>query len=171
MIRVLVLLVLFLPAKILAESHADIAAQRAGTLFVQGCVHYADNAAGLRVWAGKIGLPALPELGQAGFLKGAVRVTYDASNPARKYVVIGIDDGGCMVLAETVNTGELVPASEVELAGAGIPTALDGDPADVGTDGMRHRTYHAAQGQRGWAIVIGHSPDMPDQVLLSDNAR
>ena len=171
MFRILILLALLAPLPVMAQSRADVAAQQASALFVQSCVQHAGNPTLLRAWAAKIGLPALPDPGQAGFLKGAAGVVYDASNPAGRYVVVSTDDGACMVLAEAVNTAELVRAAEAALASAAIPAVLDGDRGDLGTEGMRHRTYHAAQGQRGWTMVISFGPGQPDQAMLSATAR
>jgi hypothetical protein len=154
-----------------ARPRADVAAQQAAGLFVTTCVQHAGQPASLRAWASKLGLPPLPDPGQAGFLKGAPGRVYDASNPAGKYVVISLDDGGCMVLAESVNTVELLRATEGALAQIGISAVLDGDRADLGDSGMRHRTYHASLADRGWTVVISYGPRQPDQAMLSAAAR
>lgn len=179
MIRTLILLAALCPFAALCPNSAsaqqptrtDVAAQQAASLFVASCVAYAGDPAGLRAWAGKIGLPALPDPGQAGFLKGAAGKVFDASNPAGKYVVISHDEGGCFILAEAVNTAELVRAAEAALATAAINAVLDGDRADLGDTGMRHRNYHAALGQRSWTMVISYGPGQPDQAMLSAVAR
>ena len=154
-----------------ARPRADVAAQQAAGLFVTSCVQHAGQPASLRAWATKLGLPPLPDPGQAGFLKGAPGRVYDASNPAGKYVVVSLDDGGCMVLAESVNTTELVRATEAALAQIAISAVLDGDRADLGDSGMRHRTYNASLANRGWTVVISYGPRQPDQAMLSAAAR
>lgn len=176
MFRILILLAALFPFAALAQSpppptRADVAARQVASLFVASCVHYAGNPAALRAWAGKIGLPALPDPGQAGFLKGAAGKVFDASNPAGKYVLISHDEGGCFVLADAVNTAELVRSTEAALASAAINAVLDGDRADLGDTGMRHRNYHAALGQRSWTMVISYGPGRPDQAMLSAVAR
>lgn len=152
-------------------SRADVAARQAGALFVASCVQFASNPAGLRGWAKKIGLPELPQPGQAGFLKGVPGMVYDASNPAGKYVVVSHDDGGCLVLAEAVNTVGLVRATEAALSQAAITAVLDGDRGDLANERMRHRTYHASAGSRSWTLVISHGPGQPDQAMLSAVSR
>ena len=152
-------------------SRAEVAARQAGTLFVASCVQFAGSSAGLRAWAKEIGLPELPQPGQAGFLKGVPGRVYDASNPAGKYVVVSRDDGGCLVLAEAVHTAGLVRATEAALARAAITAVLDGDHGDLADERMRHRTYHASAGSRSWTLVISHGPGQPDQAMLSAVSR
>ena len=150
-----------------ADNLAQAAARQAAGLFMQSCVTYAGNPAALRAWAGKIGLPALPEPGQAGFLKGAAGRVYDASNPAGKYVVVSFDDGGCLILAEAVDPDELVRASEKALVDAGITAVLDKEEIEQGEEAIHHRTYGATRGERRWTLVISHGQGTPDQAMLS----
>ena len=176
MFRALTLIATLVPFSALAQqppvpTRADVAARQVASLFVASCVQHAGNPAGLRAWAGKIGLPALPEPGQAGFLKGSAGKVFDASNPAGKYVLISHDEGACFVLVEAVNTAELVRSTEAALANAAINAVLDGDRADLGDTGMRHRNYHAALGQRSWTMVISYGPGRPGQAMLSAVAR
>ncbi len=152
-------------------SRSDVAARQAASLFVASCVQYASDPGGLRAWAGKIGLPALPEPGQAGFLKGEAGKVFDASNPAGKYVLISYDNGGCFVLAEAVTTAELIRATEAALAAVAITAVLDGDRGDLGDSGLRHRNYHAALGQRSWTMVVSYGPGRVDEAMLSAVAR
>lgn len=181
MFRALTLIVTLFPFTALAQApaapvaraptRADVAARQVAPLFVASCVQHAGNPAGLRAWAAKIKLPMLPPPGQAGFLKGAPGTVYDASNPAGKYVIVSLDDGGCLVAAEAVNTAAMVQATEAALEQAAITVVLDGDRGDLGDTGMRHRTYHASQGQRSWTLVISYGPRQPDQAMLSAAAR
>lgn len=154
-----------------AESRVAVAARQAAGLFMQSCVHHAGSPAALRAWAEKLGLPELPAPGQAGFLKGAAGVVYDASNPAGKYVVISHDDGGCLVLAEAVNTAELAPATEAVLREAAYAVVLAGYKAELEEARLRHRTYHAAQGARALTLVVSHGPAEVDQAMLSASPR
>jgi hypothetical protein len=169
--RVLLLLVLLLPVGARADNLAQVTARQAAGLFMQSCVAYAGNPTALRAWAGKIGLPALPEPGQAGFLKGSAGRVYDASNPAGKYVVVSFDDGGCLILAEAVDPDELVRASETALADAGIAAVLDKEEIEQGEEAIHHRTYSANSGERRWTLVISHGQGTPDQAMLSASPR
>jgi len=154
-----------------AESRAVLAARQAAGLFVQSCVHHAGTPAALRAWAEKLGLPELPAPGRAGFLKDAAGVVYDASNPAGKYVVISHDDGGCLVMAEAVDTAELTPAIEAALREAAYSVVLAGYNAELEDARLRHRTYHAAQGARALTLVVSHGPAEVDQAMLSAAPR
>lgn len=167
----LLLLALLLPALARAETLAQVTARQAAGLFLQSCVQHAGDAAGLRSWATKIALPKLPEPGQAGFLSGKPGTVYDGSNPAGKYVVISLDDGGCVVMAESVDPAELVRESETALADAGISASLEKEETDQGEAIIHHRTYRAARGNRNWTLVISHGEDTPDQAMLSATPR
>jgi len=159
------------PAAAQQPSRLDVAARQAAALFMASCVQFAGHPAALRAWAAQTKIPVLPAPGQAGFLKGAPGTVFDASNPAGKYVVISLDDGGCLVAAEAVNSAELVRATEAALAQAAITAVLDGDRADITDEKMRHRTYNAAAGARGWTMVISFGPGQPAQAMLSAAAR
>ena len=131
-------------------------------MFLQSCVAYTANMPGLRAWAASIGLRAVPEQGQAAFLKGAAGKVFDASGEAGKYVVISHDDGGCAVLAQSAEPGAMARATEAVLRDAAISLVLDGDREDMETKGMRHRTYHGSQGARSWTLVISTGPGLGD---------
>ncbi len=180
MLRPVVLLVLLLglhgAAFAQAPAQVDIAAKQVASLFVASCVRHVGAPDALRDWAAKIGLVTLPDPGQAGFLKGAPGKVYDASNPAGKYVLVSLDDGGCLVLAEAVNTAELLRATEAALAQAKITASLENEHIDPAPAHMRHRTYRAGANQaeaggRGMTLVISFGPGKPDQAMLSAAAR
>ncbi|MSP03904.1 MAG: hypothetical protein EXR05_01320 [Acetobacteraceae bacterium] len=51
MSRLLILLVLLLPAPAWAQSRSDVASQWAGALFAESCVQHASSPTLLRAWA------------------------------------------------------------------------------------------------------------------------
>lgn len=148
-----------------------VAARQVAALFVRSCVVFAGDAAGLRAWAARLELPKLPDPAQAGFLKGVAGLVYDVSNPAGRYVLISHDDGGCVVLAEQLHTGELMRALERELREAALAATQSADEADPEDGHMRRRTYHAARGGRSWTLTIGYGAEILDQAMLSATAR
>jgi len=173
MLRALAVLAALVPLAAAAQqpSRLDVAARQVAALFLASCVQNAGHPAALRAWATQTKIPLLPAPGQAGFLKGAPGTVFDASNPAGKYVIVSLDDGGCLVAAEAVNTAELVRATEAALAQAAITAVLEGDRADITDEQMRHRTYHASAGPRSWTLVLSFGPGLPSQAMLSAAAR
>ena len=166
-----------LPDQALGQFRPDAGAHQAVALFLQSCVSFAADAPGLRGWAASIGLRALPEQGQAAFMKGARGTVFDASGVAGKLVVISHDDGGCAVLAQSAEPTALARAAEAGFAAAAIGAVLDSDRDDPENPGLRHRTYHASQGERSWTFVISMEPagtgraGVPGQAMLSATRR
>jgi hypothetical protein len=111
--------VLLLLGSTAQASPVDNATQLAG-LFMQGCVRFAGDSAGLRGWAHQNSLAAVPEPARAAFLNGAPGMVFDASNPNGKFVLISEDAGGCSAIAELANGSALMTALEDDMRRSGI---------------------------------------------------
>lgn len=145
-----------------AANAAERETQIAG-LFTQACVFHAGDPAGLRGWVRDAGLPALPQAGQAAFLRGASGVAYDATNrDGGKMALLMTDDGACAVAAPGADRPALVAAVEADLAATGIAASA----SETRTDAVVTRTYAAHRAARGWLLVIatGIDPRAPVQL-------
>ena len=86
-----------------ADEPPNVAAKQVAGLFMQSCVQFAGDRDGLRGWARKTGLNALPAEAQDRFLYGLPGVVFDASNKEGKFVLVSEDAGSCSTLAEMAN--------------------------------------------------------------------
>jgi hypothetical protein len=149
-----VLLALLLLAPIAHAATPDNATQLAG-LFMQSCVQFAGDRAGLRNWMRQLDLAELPEQARNAFLHGAPGMVFDASNPSGKFVVISEDAGGCSALAAATNGAAVLKALEDDLRQAGIGFIPGPDTPDPQEAKLQHREYAASLGTRKWRIVAG----------------
>jgi hypothetical protein len=133
---------------------AENASQLAG-LFMQSCVQFAGDRAGLRDWARRTGLVEVPEQARAAFLREASGMVFDASNQVGKFVLISDDAGGCSTVAELADGQAVIAALEADLRQAGISFAPGRDADDPEERQLRHREYTASTGTRTWRIVVG----------------
>jgi hypothetical protein len=134
------------------------ARQLAG-LFVQSCVAFAGDAAGLRAWASQAGLAAVGEPGRTAFLHSVPGVVFDASNQAGKFAVISTDDGSCSVLTAAANGSAVTGALEADLAQAGMQFRLLNEHGDPQEKALGYREYRATRKGRGWRILVGAVKD------------
>jgi hypothetical protein len=148
---------------------ADNANQLAG-LFMQSCVQFAGDRAGLRDWARRIGLAEVPEPARAAFLHESSGVVFDASNQLGKFVVISDDAGGCSAVAEMADGPAVIAALEADLRQAGIAFRQGRDTDDPQESRLVHREYAASLGARTWRIVVGTVRDRQGgQAMLTAN--
>jgi hypothetical protein len=122
---------------------------------MQSCVRFAGDRAGLRDWAQRAGLAAVPEPARGAFLHGATGMAFDASNTTGKFVLFSDDGGGCSAIAELANGPALLGALEAALRQAGIGFTPGRDAADPEEPQLQHREYTAWQRRRMWRIVAG----------------
>jgi hypothetical protein len=122
-------------------------------LFVQGCLPFAGNPAGLRAWAAGKNLPALPERVVQTFLHGAPGQGYDASAPGTKLVLMSSDDGLCSAITDKAASADVAAALESGLKRAGIAFRLAIDRDDTTTKDLHFREYLATRDGRSWRIL------------------
>jgi len=138
-----------------ADDQPKIAATQVAGLFMQSCIAYAGNRAGLRDWARRNGLADVPEPARTTFLSGVPGSVFDASNANGKFVLISDDAGGCSAVAEAANGPAVLAALEDDLRRANIGFAQGQDAPDPQEPRLQHREYHATLGTRSWRIVAG----------------
>jgi hypothetical protein len=144
-----------------APAHAagnDPAHQLAG-LFMQSCVAFAGDAAGLRDWAKRTGLTAVTEPGRTAFLHAVPGVVFDASNTAGKFVVVSTDEGSCSALTDAADGPAVIGALETDLAEAGMQFRLLNERGDPQEQSLRYREYGATRNGHGWRILVGAVKD------------
>jgi hypothetical protein len=128
-------------------------------LFMQSCLAFAGDAAGLRDWAKRTGLPAVAEPGRTAFLHAVPGVVFDASNKVGKFVVVSPDEGSCATLTDTADGSVLIGALEADLAQAGMQFRLVSERGDPQEKTLRYREYGATRNGRGWRILVGAVKD------------
>jgi hypothetical protein len=138
-----------------ADDQPTVAATQLAGLFMQSCIPYAGNRAGLREWAHRNGLADLPEPARTAFLNGAPGSVFDASNANGKFVLISDDAGGCSVVAEAANGSAVLAALEDDMRRANIGFTPVQDAPDPQEPRLQHREYRASLGTRTWRIVAG----------------
>ena len=137
-----------------AAEPQSVAAKQVAGLFMQGCVQFAGDQAGLRGWAGKIGLKTLPADVQDRFLYGLPGVVYDASNKDGKFVLVSEDGGSCSAIAEKASEAEVIADLEQDMNDARITFKVTAEKGDQEEKALRHREYTASQGQREWLLLV-----------------
>ena len=129
-------------------------AQELVGLFMQSCIRFSDDPAGLRNWFAQLGIKRLPAGGQAAFLQGQPGIAFDASNGEGKFVVVSGDGGFCAAVAEQADAARLAADLEQALSQAGIGFAVTADRDDPEITALHHREYRARKGDRAWRIVL-----------------
>jgi hypothetical protein len=132
---------------------ADTAAQVVG-LFMQSCVRFAGDVAGLRKWALEAGMQILPAQGQQAFLYGLPGEVFDASTKQDKLVLISEDAGACSTTAESASGSEVVKTLEQAMQLSHIDFKMMGEDADQQEKILEHREYTASQGGRQWDMLV-----------------
>jgi hypothetical protein len=141
-----------------AAHAADQSAALAG-LFMQSCLNYAGDPAGLRAWATGKGLPKVPEKARAAFLHGAPGQVFDASDNEGKFVVASADDGICSAVTNKVSQAAIVAALEGDLRAAGIAFRLVIERDDKTIPDIHDREYLATKNGRSWRILLATVKD------------
>jgi hypothetical protein len=155
-----------------ARAAGNEAAQQVAGLFMQSCLAFAGDAAGLRDWAKRTGLPAVTEPGRTAFLHAVPGVVFDASNRAGKFVVVSPDDGSCSALTDTADGPALIGALEADLARAGMQFRLVSEQGDPEEKALRYREYGATRNGRGWRILLGAVKDQQGgQAMLTAHSE
>ena len=136
-----------------APARADDTAQAVG-LFMQSCVRFAGDTAGLRRWATETGLKPLPPGGQAAFLQNQRGIAYDATNAEGKFVVASGEAGSCFVVAEHADAARLASEVEQALHQAGIAFAGGAEAVDPADKSLLHREFRIRKAGHAWHIVL-----------------
>jgi len=136
-----------------APAAEDTAAQVVG-LFMQSCVRFVGDPAGLRAWAPKAGIQPLPAQGQRAFLYGLPGVVFDASTNSDKLVLISENEGACSAMSESASGPSVVKTLEQVMRQAHIDFTVTHDNDDQQEKTLHHREYNASQGDRHWEMLI-----------------
>jgi hypothetical protein len=145
----------------------DAAAQVVG-LFMQSCVRFAGDPAGLRAWAPKAGIQPLPAQGQQAFLYGLPGVVFDASTKSDKLVLISENEGACSTMSESASGPLVVKTLEQLMRQAHIDFTLTHEDDDQQEKTLHHREYNASQGNRHWEMLISTVVGAaPGEVMLT----
>ncbi|HEY0185649.1 MAG TPA: hypothetical protein VGC09_22840 [Rhodopila sp.] len=135
-----------------AASHAAAPEQLVG-LFIQGCLPFAGDAAALRDWAKRAGLPPLPEQARSAFLRGAPGQAFDASAADAKLVLISSDDGICSAATDQATEQAVTDALEAGFRQAGLAFRLVIERDDKQINAIHDREYLIAKEKRGWRVL------------------
>jgi hypothetical protein len=133
-------------------AHAGAADELAG-LFIQACLPFAGTPGALRDWAGKIGLPPVPDQARAAFLHGAPGQAFEASAAGTKLVLVSSDDGLCSAVTDHATEQEVTQALESALQAQGLKFRLVIERDDIKVAAIHDREYLAAKDKRGWRIL------------------
>jgi hypothetical protein len=136
-----------------APAHADEAAQAVG-LFMQSCVRFAGDTAGLRRWASETGLKPLPPGGQAAFLQHQRGIAFDATNAEGKFVVISGEAGSCSAVAQRADASRLTGDLEQALQQAGMAFSSGAETDDPADRELHHRDYRVRKADHVWKVVL-----------------
>jgi hypothetical protein len=136
-----------------APARADQPAQMVG-LFMQSCVRFAGDTAGLRRWATDTGIKPLPPGGQAAFLQNQRGIAYDATNAEGKFVVASGEAGSCFVVAERADTARLTSDLEQALQQAGLTFTVGAETVDPADKTLLHREFRIRKAGHAWRIVL-----------------
>lgn len=123
-------------------------------LFIQGCLPFVGNAAALRDWANRTGLPPVPEQARAAFLHGAPGQAFDGSSAEAKLVLVSSDDGLCSAVTDQATQQAVVDALEAGFRKAGLNYRLVIERDDPHISAIHDREYLAAKDKRGWRILV-----------------
>ena len=153
-----------------ADDASDAAAKQVAGLFMQSCIQFSGDKAGLRGWANKTGLTQLPAEAQKRFLYGLPGVVFDASNTAGKFVLISEDGGSCSVVAQRASGSAAVADLEQDMTAASITFRVTRDQPDSQEKALEHREYVASQGEREWRLLVSTVKNVASgQVMLTAN--
>ena len=146
---------------------ADTAAQVVG-LFMQSCVRFAGDVAGLRKWALEAGMQILPAQGQQAFLYGLPGEVFDASTKEGKLVLISESSGACSAMAESASGTEVVKGLEQAMQLSHINFTMTHEDDDKSENILHHREYTASQGKREWEMLVSTVKGAaPGEVMLT----
>ena len=149
-----------LAAILLAPSVAQAgAADELVGLFIQGCLPFAGNAAALRNWAKRTGIPAVPEQARAAFLHGAPGQAFDASAAEAKLVLVSSDDGLCSVVTDRATGPAINNALETGFRQAGLVFRLVIERDDAKLAAIHDREYLASKGKLAWRVLAATVKD------------
>jgi hypothetical protein len=136
-------------------------------LFIQGCLNFAGDPAGLREWARQQGLAALPRTAAAAFLHGAPGVAFDASTTEDKLVLVSSDDGLCSAVGNRLDGSALPGVLETDLHSLGIRFRLAIERDDAHAAALHYREYLAARETRAWRILVATAKGDTGQAMLT----
>lgn len=140
-------------------------------LFIQGCLPFAGNVAGLRDWANRVGLPTVPERASAAFLHGAPGQAFDASVEGTKLVLVSSDDGICSVATDKATQQAVIEALETGLRQAALAFRLVIERDDAHQTEIHDHEYLAARGKEGWRILAATVKDQSGGEAMLTAAR
>lgn len=136
-------------------------------LFIQGCLNFAGDPAGVRDWARQQGLSALPQPAGSAFLHGAPGTVFDASTTEDKLVLVSSDDGICSAVSNRMDGAALPAVLEADLRTLGIRFRLVIERDDTHAVALHYREYLAAKEPRAWRVLVATAKGQPGQAMLT----
>lgn len=137
---------------------ADPDSGQVAGLFLQSCMKYAGNAAGLREWVSAHRLPQIPADQAATFLGSlGAGEAYGASNASGKHALVSYDSGACRVLALSGDASDIQQTLLALLRGQGVtvvPVLARAKPDSSSSQGLFEATF----GPRHWRVSITAKP-------------
>jgi len=128
-------------------------------LFIQGCMPFVGDAAALRAWATRTGLPAVPDPARSTFLHGAPGQVFDGSTTDGKLALVSSDDGLCSVVTDRADRQAVADALEAGFRQAGLTFRLVIERDDSHVTAIHDREYLATSKGRGWRILAATVKD------------
>jgi len=141
-----------------AEQASDQRSLQVAGLFMQTCVRFSGNPAGLRSLLSEKKVPVLPKEVSGRFLGSRPGIAFDASNKFDRLAVVSHDDGSCTAFSEGADGDQAVAAVEKFLEASKIQFRLIDDYPDKRASDLRHRTYEASSGERKWGLMLSTAP-------------
>jgi hypothetical protein len=114
---------------------------------------FVGNPHALRDWAGRFGLPPVPEQAQAAFLHGTPGQAYDASAAGTKLVLVSSDDGICSAVTDHATEAAVTAALEASFREAGLKFRLVIERDDAKVGAIHDREYLVAKDKQGWRVL------------------
>ncbi|HEX5326084.1 MAG TPA: hypothetical protein VFW75_05410 [Acetobacteraceae bacterium] len=134
-------------------------AAQAVALFLQSCVRYAGDTAGLRQAVQQGGYPEVPADHADEYLDGLPGAAYDVSGGQLALVLVSQDSGSCSVLADGVRGADVIKALEAGLRVARIVFTATDDAPEPQTGDLNNREYAASRDQQSWHMLVSTVKD------------
>jgi len=123
-------------------------------MFMDTCVHFAGDTAGLRSWLAKQGVPEMPAEPRRSFLGDRRGKVYDTSEENTRLALVSADDGSCSAYAEFADREQLARNLEGALHEANDNFTAQGEHADARDPTLARRDYRATIGTRQWLVLV-----------------
>ena len=132
---------------------ADAGAVQLVGLFMQGCLVFTGDAAGMRAWIAARHLPSVPLSDATLFLAGHPGEAFGASNIVGKYALVSWDNGSCQAIAMTGDADAVERTMLAKLQQSGVTVTPLGQKS-APERGAMQRLFKMALGERRWTVSL-----------------